>query len=185
MFLYIKKIIVLSICISFRLFMSSTHEKYQRSVFSVFDLFGTLGGTYGLLSSACSIFVGFISNHIMLSSVFRRLYLTNATDNDQFKYTSFSKLQYNKNLVEETKDIDNYKVQTVNSRIDECKSNLEFNASIKQQSRNLDETFPVNNAFHKLQSKLNQRRKYKASCFHKILTLIPTCMWNYKGVIRK
>ena len=64
----------------------------------------------------------------------------------------------------------------MNSRIDESKSNLEFNASIKQQSKNFDETFPVNNAFHKLQSKLKQRRKYKALCFHKILTLIPTCM---------
>ena len=50
---------------------------YSRSVYTVMDLLGNVGGVYGLLQSVWGIFVGVISTQIMLASVFRRLYYTN------------------------------------------------------------------------------------------------------------
>ena len=54
--------------------LDSKVDIYQRNVFTILDLFGTIGGIFGLLTSACGFFVGLISTQIMLSSVFRRLY---------------------------------------------------------------------------------------------------------------
>ena len=50
---------------------------YSRSVYTVMDLFGNVGGVYGLLMSIWGILVGVVSTQIMLASVFRRLYYTN------------------------------------------------------------------------------------------------------------
>ena len=57
-------------------------DTYTRTVYSIMDLFGNVGGIYGLLQSSCGFVVGFISYQIMLSSVFRRLYFVNQLDED-------------------------------------------------------------------------------------------------------
>ena len=54
--------------------MDPNRDLYQRTVFSILDLFGTIGGIFGLLSSAWGFVFGIISTQIMLSSVFRRIY---------------------------------------------------------------------------------------------------------------
>ena len=49
---------------------------YSRNVYTIMDLFGNVGGVYGLLQTIWGILVGIISTQIMLASVFRRLYYT-------------------------------------------------------------------------------------------------------------
>ena len=53
--------------------MDPNRYLYQRTVFSIIYLSGTIGGIFGLLSSAWGFVVGIISTQIMLSSVFRRI----------------------------------------------------------------------------------------------------------------
>ena len=38
---------------------------------------------------------------------------------------------------------------------------------------------------NKLKNTLKQRKRYKANWIHKIFTVFPSCMWKYKGIIRK
>ena len=54
--------------------LDPSKDVYQRSVFTIMDLFGVIGGIYGLLISGWGLLVGIISSQILLSSVFRRLY---------------------------------------------------------------------------------------------------------------
>ena len=54
--------------------MDSNRDIYQRSVFTILDLFGTIGGIFGLLTSAFGFLLSMITTQIMMSSVFRRLY---------------------------------------------------------------------------------------------------------------
>ena len=54
--------------------MDPNRDLYKRTVFSILDLFGTIGGIFGLLTSAFGFVIGIISTQIMLSSIFRRIY---------------------------------------------------------------------------------------------------------------
>ena len=54
--------------------LDRNRDLYQRNVLTILDLFGTIGGIFGLLTSACGFLIGMISTQIMLSSVLRRLY---------------------------------------------------------------------------------------------------------------
>ena len=54
--------------------LDPSKDVYQRSVFTIMDLFGVIGGIYGLMISGWGLLVGIISSQILLSSVFRRLY---------------------------------------------------------------------------------------------------------------
>ena len=49
---------------------------YSRVVFSFFDLFGMLGGVFEILSILCGLIVGLFSKHILLFSMFKKLYHT-------------------------------------------------------------------------------------------------------------
>ena len=62
-----------------KIYMDPNRDFYQRSVFSILDLFGLIGGIFGLLTSTWGLAVGIISAQIMLSSVFKRLYYNNKT----------------------------------------------------------------------------------------------------------
>ena len=59
------------------IFIDCNKDTYKRTVFTIMDLFGNVGGIYGLFMSAWGFFVGIISSQILLASVFRRLYFTN------------------------------------------------------------------------------------------------------------
>ena len=63
--------------------MDPNRDLYQRTVFSILDLFGTIGGIFGLLTSAWGLIVGMVSVQIMFSSVFRRLYFINLSQNEE------------------------------------------------------------------------------------------------------
>ena len=54
--------------------MDSNRDIYQRSAFTILDLFGIIGGIFGLLTSAFGFLLSMITTQIMLSSVFKRLY---------------------------------------------------------------------------------------------------------------
>ena len=61
----------------FVIFLIISSWKLVMRLCTIMDLFGNVGGVYGLLISLWSFFVGIISSQILLSSVFRRLYYTN------------------------------------------------------------------------------------------------------------
>ena len=81
--------------LSVSIFMDPDRDFYQRTVFSILDLFGTIGGIFGLLTSTCRFFIGFISTQIMLSSVFRRLYYTNKFDEKSTEMIRFRGIDHN------------------------------------------------------------------------------------------
>ena len=89
--------------------MASTRDKYERIVFSIFDLFGIVGGLYGLLSSLWGLIIGFIATQIMLSSVFRRLYFTNIFSVNEFEQEKYCRKNINANKCVEENKIDNLK----------------------------------------------------------------------------
>ena len=47
--------------------------KYSRTVYSFFDMFGFLGGIFGLVHSVAFIFVQFVSDHQFYSFVISKL----------------------------------------------------------------------------------------------------------------
>ena len=63
--------------------MDPNRDLYQRTVFSIIDLFGTIGGIFGLLTSICGLVIGMISAQVMLSSVLKRLYFVSSKQNDE------------------------------------------------------------------------------------------------------
>ena len=95
--------------IDIAILMASSRDKYERIVFSIFDLFGIVGGLYGLLSSLWGLIIGFIATQIMLSSVFRRLYFTNIFSVDEFEQEKYCRKNINANKLEEENKIDNMK----------------------------------------------------------------------------
>ena len=94
---------------SLSIFMDPNRDLYQRTVFSILDLFGTIGGIFGLLTSACGFVIGFVSTQIMLSSIFRRLYYTNKFDPKSTEMIRFGERD-NKfdSKLEEKKEENNY-----------------------------------------------------------------------------
>ena len=91
------------------IFIASTRDTYSRTVFSIFDLFGAIGGLYGLMSSIWGFIVGFIATHIMLSSVFRRLYFTNILDTDDCKLVNCNESKKRIGIFEEDHKEENQK----------------------------------------------------------------------------
>ena len=56
--------------------LDPNRDIYRRTVFTILDLSGTIGGIFGFLSSGCGFILGLITTHIMMFSIFRRLYYT-------------------------------------------------------------------------------------------------------------
>ena len=80
--------------INFSILMDPNRDFYQRTVFSILDLFGTIGGIFGLLTSACGFVIGLVSTQIMLSSIFRRLYYTNRFDTKSTEMIGFREIDH-------------------------------------------------------------------------------------------
>ena len=75
-----------------------------------------------------------------------------------------------------------------NSNIDasESRPTTEWNVQFDDNGERLDTTNNENEKIlNKLKSTLKQRKRYKASCMHKIFTVFPSCMIKYKGALRK
>ena len=167
------------------IFLDPNRDSYQRTVFTILDLFGKVGGIFGLLTAACGFVVGVISKQIMLSSVFRRLYFTNHINFKNLKVKKIdSKRKVMNSIKEETKVSQNRK-STINSRIDDAKDLSEIGLQIEEREE--QEETKRNNDFYllKLQNMLKNRKRYQANWVHKILTYIPTCIWKYPGVQKK
>jgi hypothetical protein len=62
--------------------LSTEKSNYQRSVFTLFDLSGLIGGLFEVLTMIFGIFVAFISKHSFYHSIFKRLYQVD-TDSDK------------------------------------------------------------------------------------------------------
>ena len=110
-------------------------DTYTRTVYTIMDLFGNIGGIYGLLHSACEFFVGFISYQIMLSSVFQRLYFINRFDND----SSSSQLDLRKIKINKIPEESKYKIPRTRifpmfNRQDDSKSLSDVNIQLNNSS---------------------------------------------------
>ena len=103
------QILTLDSVIDIGIFIASTRDTYSRTVFSIFDLFGAIGGLYGLMSSIWGFIVGFIATHIMLSSVFRRLYFTNISNTDDCKLVNCNESKKRIGIFEEDHKEENRK----------------------------------------------------------------------------
>ena len=180
---YINK---LRFCIEIGILLNPKRDRYERKVFPIFDLFATIGGIYGLMQSFWGILIWTIWTHIMFASIFRMLYFTNYIDDDSYA-ADFDHFDLKENLDrmnEEFKDGRN-RISTINSQVSHSKPLKECS---KNNSSNcwLDETNSNQTQFlNQFKRVLMHRRRYKASWVHKVLTLILTCLWNYRGVIRK
>ena len=164
--------------------MDPNRDLYQRKVFTILDLFGTIGGIFGLLKSALGFTIGFISSQILLSSVFRRLYYTNQQTSNQ-PPENVDKDEEDSFKEELKEDIS---FQTKREKKNGSKPAYESNTNLQ----NIDEEYDDNNIVNskeivnKLKTTLNQRKKYQAFWMHKFLTFIPSWVCkNYKGLMRK
>ena len=169
------------------IFLDPNRDSYQRTVFTILDLFGTVGGIFGLLTAACGFVVGVISTQIMLSSVFRRLYFTNHINFENLTVKMIDRRRKVMNSIrEETKANQNRnRNPTINSRVDDAKDLTEIGLQI--EGREEQEEIKRDNDFYllKLQNMLKNRKRYQANWVHKILTYIPTCLWKYPGIQKK
>lgn len=141
-------------------------DTYQRQVFSILDLFGTLGGIFGLLSSACGMIVGVISSQILLSSVFRRLYFTNPLNFESIVLKVLGMRNKVKQMPEEDKSMSHYKQMNPSnlSKFDDSSSNNDVFVKIEPNSRNrVYEDDSVQHELRKLQATVKHRRRYQAN----------------------
>ena len=172
--------------INIRLNLSQTRDTYKRTVFTIFDLFGTVGGMYSLITSAWGLIVGVVSTQIMLSSVFRRLYFTNQPNHNDIAIDNVSKDRRESKVVEEDKDNSKFRFSTIDSKIEDNKPIIGFKPNLENNmSKYQDHYLTDQNVQERLGNILKDRMRYKANWMHKILTFIPSCMWKYKGIIRK
>ena len=169
--------------------LDPNRDTYHRTVFTILDLFGTLGGIFGLLTSACGAIIGIMTTQIMLSSVFRRLYYTNKLNFDSLAIKIMDRSRKIASvLVEEDKQPDkkNNKSYTTKLKYDDSKSYSDIDVRLDDNNQT-SEINKTNDEFvlHKLRTALKYRKKYQANCVHKWLTFIPSCMWPYKGILKK
>ena len=110
-------------------------DTYTRTVFTIMDLFGKVGGIYGLLQSSCGFFIGFISYQIMLSSVFRRLYFVNQLDEDSSSAEINHRPRRVAKMPEESKNwIPRTRVLPTFNRQDESKSQSDINIQLSDNN---------------------------------------------------
>ena len=104
--------------------LSPNKNTYSRSVFTIMDLFGNVGGIYGLLQSIWGIVVGLISTQIMMSSVFRRLYYTNKVNFEHLFTIAIDRSNRIANMPEEESKGENFqsKFKSIISKKDESRS---------------------------------------------------------------
>ena len=172
--------------------LEGNQDIYKRTVFSLFDLMGQVGGTYQVLFIICGyFFVKLLSTEMLLSSVFRRLYLTNVSESKQSYTTQISEILSRiprSNKIEELKSPNDKSEWQINmsSHNDFSRLSSDINLSVlNSQNTNMiseDQSISITN---QLKNILSTRRKYKASGCHKILTLLPICVWRSSSFIRK
>ena len=123
----------------------------------------------------------------MLASVFRRLYLMKQ-DGCQLVEEEIIQRSANINnpFTEEEKEPDLRRQTNIFSRVDDSRMNSDITVQLDIQNKSFESSIPNHQSYlNKLENELKNRRRYKASWVHKLLTLIPTWMWNYTGVLRK
>ena len=120
--------------------LDPNRDTYKRTVFTILDLSGTLGGIFGLLSSAWGFIIGMISTQIMYSSVFRRLYYTNNINFQSLAVNILNKSKKVSNMLyEEEKEHENKtKTLSVNSRIDDARNYTDIDLQYSENQSNIN-----------------------------------------------
>ena len=121
--------------INISVLLGPNKNTYSRSVFSIMDLFGNVGGVYGHLQSVWGILVGIVSTQIMLASVFRRLYYTDKSNFENLFIKIIDRSRRIANApIEETKEQDmRSKFLSILSKCDESKSASEIEVNIENR----------------------------------------------------
>ena len=105
-------------------------DQYQRSVFSFFDMFGFLGGIFGIFKMWGSLLVQFASTRAFNSSIISKLYHVNVKREEnlphlQNKYDHLKQTLYNKDHTQihpkvtqkNLKKMDNFEEQSANAKV--------------------------------------------------------------------
>ena len=171
--------------------MDKNKDVYKRIVFSFLDLLRLVGGFYQILFIIFESIVKYLSVEILLSSVLRRLYFTNKSKPELQDWvqvsTQLTRLHRN-NKVEELKvrsDMSNSN-NNISLKIIESRTPSDINVSVaSSQNRNLISDQQNALILSQLKNVLLNRRKYKASSCHKILTLFPRWIWKNNSILRK
>ena len=147
--------------------LDSSRGIYQRTVFSILDLTGTLGGIFGLLTSFCGTVVTLISTQIMLASVFRRLYFMKQ---DGCQLVEDKVIQRPENInnpfteEEKEKEPDLRRQTNLFTRVDDSRVNSDISVQLDIQNKSVDSNTPNYQSYvNKLGNELKNRRRYKAS----------------------
>ena len=90
-------------------------------------------------------------------------------------------------LKEEFKEDASFQIKKENSNPNVSRPWAESNIEIEkwEEESGQDKISEDKEVLNKLKTSLKQRKKYKANWMHKILTIIPSFMWKYKGLLRK
>ena len=80
--------------------LDENKDFYKRTVFSLIDLLGILGGVYQVLFTLSSFFIRFISTDMLFYSILRRLYFTNKNNISQFNYANTNLEKRNRKIEE-------------------------------------------------------------------------------------
>ena len=133
-----------STLINISLMLGPNKSTYSRTVFTIMDLFGNVGGIYGLLQSVWGILVGIVSTQIMLASVFRRLYYTNKTNFENLFIKVSERTRKAGNMpAEETKGQDlKSRFMSILSRNDESKSTSEIEIKLEDKNKMIKAALP-------------------------------------------
>ena len=131
-----------------------------------------------------------MANEVFLSSVLRRLYFTQSVNSNIESPFIISKSTtfFKNNQVEEFKEAKEKQDSKINfnPRVDDSRMSSDINLVVNdlnnQNILHKDQSISIT---AQLKSILSNRRKYKASGCHKVLTLIPTCVWRNSLFIRK
>jgi hypothetical protein len=75
------RFVSISLALTFR--KDAESDSYSRSVFSILDLFGNIGGVFEILQVTGGLIVGYFSRDLFLYSILTKLYQVNRPNSDR------------------------------------------------------------------------------------------------------
>ena len=151
-------------------------DSYQRVVYSLLDVFGTVGGVFQVFQTVFGVIIGIITTEAFLSSAFRRLYFTsnNCSPSETNQGHTISKRPSFQKRVEEIKENRDRcdSIMSINSRYDDSRQASDVNVKVQSRRDSFINSEEDNTLLlSRLKGILSRRRKYLALSYHKCLTL--------------
>lgn len=145
-------------------------QLYKRTVYSILDLIGQLGGVFGILSSVFTLIVGIYSENMLFHSIVKKCYQVEADPQSQ------SNIQNPTQFVE---DVPQSAIRLQNSPVEELENSKDVDYQINSDRRawrNIreEESNSTNTQINTLPfaSKLKSRRRYGFSCCNILFNIL-------------